>query len=176
MPVKELEIRKQEFEYIDYKEFNDLQGKLKELSELNYKKLRESILKYKFSFPVFAWRDSKSKIWIMDAHQRIKVIAILDNEGYIIPKLPTVFIEAKNKREAKELLLLQNSNYGKLSQSGMDIFINEVGFEIDISMMDGILEIPELKGWDLGIEDEPNEREVEEQKTPNQCPKCGYEW
>lgn len=94
-------------ENIALDKFIELQGNLKELSTANYEKLKNSILKYGFSFPVFCWKQ-KDKYYILDAHQRIKTLRKLISEGYSIDNLPTCYIEAKDKKEAGEKLLLLN--------------------------------------------------------------------
>jgi len=175
--MKDIKIRDMKFEYIEYTQFNDLQGKLKDLPKENYEKLKKSIIDKKFSFPVFAWLDKKEKIWILDAHQRIlKVLPLLESDGYDIPKLPTVFIDAKDKREAKELLLLLNSKYANITSEGMDLFINEKDYEIDVAEIGEYLHIPEMD-MDFKLDSGENkEKELDEMGLENKCPKCGYEW
>ena len=135
--IKEIRITCDASHYFSLNEFNELQGDLKELDELRFNKLKLSILKYGFAFPYFAWKDSKGKLWIIDAHQRTRVLKHLrDVDGYLIPKLPTNLIQAKDRRQAKELLLVLNSNYGKMTNEGLYSFINESGFEIDLSGME----------------------------------------
>jgi len=132
-----------------------MQGNLKELSKENYAKLKSSLLKYGFCFPVFCWNDGKT-FFILDAHQRVKTLTKLRSEGYTIPDLPTVYIKAKDRIEAKELLFQLNSNYGKMTQEGVYEFINEPGFEL----LPEILNDVDLPEFDLGkFEDEFYEEE-----------------
>ncbi len=51
--------------------FTEMQGELKYLPDENYKKLKKSILKYGFSFPMFVG-ENKNPNCILDAHQRKK--------------------------------------------------------------------------------------------------------
>lgn len=122
--------------------FKELQGNLKELSKANYEKLKASILKYGFSFPIFCYKQKETH-WILDAHQRIKTLKLLQEEGYYIPDLPTIFVEAKDKREAKEKLLQLNSNYGKFTDEGLYQFMNEPNFEIDVNFLKEI-DLPDI--------------------------------
>jgi len=129
-------------ENISLDSFTELQGNLKELSKENYAKLKSSLLKYGFCFPVFCWKDGKT-FFILDAHQRCKTLKKLRSEGYTIPDLPTVYIEAKDKIEAKELLFQLNSNYGKMTQDGVYEFLNEPGFELLPEILNDV-DLPEF--------------------------------
>ena len=89
--------------YIEIGKLKNFQGNLKELSEKEFEKLRKSILKHGFSFPVFVWKNN-----ILDGHQRIFVTNRLLNEGYTIKDIPIVDIDAKDRTEAAEKLLFLN--------------------------------------------------------------------
>jgi len=129
-------------ENLDIDSLTELQGNLKELSKENYELLKASLLKYGFCFPVFCWKDGKT-FFILDAHQRCKTLKKLRTEGYTIPDLPTCFINAKDKIEAKEKLLQLSSNYGKITQDGLYEFLNEPNFEIDPLLLEDI-DLPEI--------------------------------
>ena len=60
--------------------------------------------------------------------------------GHTIGKIPVVEIEAKNKKEAGEKLLILNSEYGKKTNEGILSFLDD--FEV-IPDLD-ILEIPSI--------------------------------
>jgi len=175
-----IDIRCTGTENISLDSFTELQGNLKDLSKENYAKLKSSLLKYGFCFPVFCWNDGKT-FFILDAHQRVKTLTKLRSEGYTIPDLPTVYIKAKDRIEAKELLFQLNSNYGKITQDGLYEFINEPGFEIDTLLLDDI-DLPELDMdkfnasflEDTGIEED--ESDTKTNIEDNECPKCGYKW
>ena len=140
--TKEIKIECTGTENIDIDNLTELQGNLKDLSKENYERLKDSILKYGFSFPLFVWK-SEGNNFIVDAHQRKKTLQKLKDEGYKIPPLPTVFINAKDKIEAKEKLLQLNSNYGKITQDGLYEFINEPDFEISQELLKDI-DLPEF--------------------------------
>jgi len=131
-----------------------LQGNLKSLSETNKEKLKKSIIEEGFSFPIFCWQDKDIK-YIMDAHQRLKVIPELESEGYTIPKLPTDFIEARNKKHAIKKLLLLNSNYGTMTSDSLNDLLT---FEnIEIKDYSDLLEIPNIEMNDfLDIQEKPD--------------------
>ena len=167
-------------ENISLDKFTELQGNLKDLSKVNYEKLKNSILKYGFSFPVFAWKD-KNKYYVIDAHQRLKTLKELQKENYIIPDLPTCFINADNKKQAKELLLQLNSNYGKITEEGFYEFLNETDSILDFDLMKNEIDIPniDLERFEPGyINPKNSDKEIstENLKTEYECPNCGYKW
>jgi hypothetical protein len=165
-------------------EVNDLQGNLKDLNEAQYVKLRNSIMQYGFSFPLFIWVDSEGKKWIIDAHQRVRTLRKMQQEGYTIPPLPADLIFAENRKEAKEKLLLLNSRYGKFDLPGYEEFIHEEGSELSGSEFYDLLEIPELTMWDTPPApsqttqpDGPEDVQVEQTVTREldvTCPSCQH--
>ena len=56
---------------------------------------------------------------------------LLENEGYLIPELPVVEIEANTKQHAKKLVLLASSSYGKVTQESYDLFIEDIDLELE---------------------------------------------
>jgi len=160
MKEKKIEIKCSGTKNVRLESFKELQGNLKELSKVNYEKLKASILKYGFSFPIFCYKQKETH-WILDAHQRLKTLKLLQEDGYYIPDLPTVFIEAKDKREAKEKLLQLNSNYGKFTDEGLYEFMNEPGFEIDSALLKDI-DLPDidLEKFELGYYKEQDEEKL----------------
>ncbi|MFP4528530.1 MAG: hypothetical protein ACLFQX_08275 [Candidatus Kapaibacterium sp.] len=156
--INEIGINCSGAEYIPIEDFHDLQGNLKKLRPDGYDKLRASILKYGIISPYFAWRDKNNAIWIIDAHQRNRILKDLKRDGYIIPKMPTVFIKASGKREAKEKLLVLNSRYAKITGEGLHEFICEDKLEIDLAGFEDVLDLPDvdiedfLSQWNAGGE------------------------
>lgn len=135
---------------VDLADLLPLQGDLKSLSKENNKKLRWSILKYGISFPFFAWK-TKDGLFILDGHQRDRVLREMRDDGYMVPPLPVDFIEAKNKKEAKEKILLLSSRYGKMTEETLHEYI-KMG-DLEFPGLKLILDLPEInlprfdKGW-----------------------------
>lgn len=157
--------------YIPIDQLLNFQGNLKKLENSEFEKLKRSIEKYGFSFPVFVWKNN-----ILDGHQRIFVVRKMLEDGHTIDDIPVVEIEAKNKKEAAEKLLLLNSQYGKITDIGFDDFIND--YDLDITNYDDLLNIPDI---DLNTYWEENELEednsdIKSNVETNECPKCGYKW
>ena len=125
----------------------NFQGELKRLNEKDYKKLRKAIEEHGFSFPVFVWRDKKKgKNFIIDGHQRLLALSKMLKEGYFIKgnEVPIDWIEAKNRKEAKQKLLMAVSQYGKYSVESLAEYLEESG----LSLRD-LQERVELPGIDL---------------------------
>ena len=103
-------------------EIKDLQGDLKELSKDEYRKLIKSIIEKGYTIPNFVWKDKKGDIFSMDGKHRILALKDLISQGYSIEgsdKIPVAYINAKNKREAVQKLLLINSHNAKIEEQGL---------------------------------------------------------
>src|SRR5262249_45628851 len=85
-----------------------LQGDLKELNEVNFEKLKQSILKHGITFPFFIW-EGDGENHILDGTQRDRVLKRMADDGYQVPPLPCALIHAKNRKEAAEKILLISS-------------------------------------------------------------------
>lgn len=129
--------------FIDLNKFVELQGNLKESTEDELLKLETSIIKYGIISPFFAWLN-EDKYWIIDAHRRLIVLNRLKEKGFKIPKIPTVLIEASSRIEAKEILLLYNSKYGRMTYEGLSDFLSELNFEINIDDLKSVLDFPDI--------------------------------
>ena len=118
------------FPTIDYRTLNAFQGDLKELKEVEYRKLKLNLFgdgdipQNEFFVPLMVWFEPKTKKpYILDGHQRINVIKSCNGEPY---ELPYIEIPAKNKVEAKKKLALVNSQYGRITRDGWDSFMHDV--------------------------------------------------
>lgn len=124
------------------KEFSATQGDLKFLSEENYKKLKERIEARGFNMPLVVWIDKDGVKHLLDGHQRKHV---LETEGWFEP-VPYMVIEAKSLEQAAEILLEITSQYGTITQEGIDEFIATFELpEMDIlahTNFDGIFQFP----------------------------------
>lgn len=136
-------------------EFSATQGDLKFLSEDNYKKLKGRIEARGFNQPVTVWIDKEGTKHLLDGHQRKHV---LETEGWLNP-IPYLKIEAKSIEEAAEILLEITSQYGTITQEGIDEFI--ATFELpemdvlDHTNFDGIFD------FKVDVPEEEPELEVE---------------
>jgi len=119
-------------------EFKPSQGELKYLSKENYNKLKKAIEKRGFDIPVYVWVDEDGTKWLLDGHQRQHV---LTNEGWEEP-VPYLIIKAKNINAAMSRLLEITSQYGTITQEGIDHFIAQYELPeaevFDLTHFDGI--------------------------------------
>lgn len=114
----------------------EFQGNLKTISRENLDKLKRSILRHGFSAPIFVWRGSDNHI--LDGHQRLRALLEFRQEGYNLPLLPVVFIDAEDEKEAKEKLLYITSQYGDFDKNGFWDFAS--GLDFDDVRIEGFFE------------------------------------
>lgn len=148
------------------------QGKLKDLSIDNYKKLKGEILKRGFSDPILIWKN-KGKNYILSGHQRYRVLVKMHQDGFHVPKIPCIEIRAKDSKEAKHKVLAMASQYGHISGQGLYEFISDS--KIDLPELVDSFEFPEInfKGFIKEyFEEEPKTKKENKEKV---CPNCGYD-
>jgi hypothetical protein len=126
---------------LDISEMREFQGNLKSLSEESYVKLKGQIIDNGFSFPIAVWKD-KNSYYIIDGHQRKRVLERLREEGWEVPYVPIVSIKADSYRQAKMKLLAAASQYGKIEDQGLYEFLSEANLDID-ELMES-LRLPEI--------------------------------
>lgn len=148
-----------------------MQGNLKELSEDNYTKLHDLILTKGFDSPMQIWQNPDGGNCLLDGTQRARVLHKLREEGYDIPLIPCDIIYADNKKDAKERLLTKVSAYGRVSEEGLDEFINEADAIIEPDFGE-LLDIP---GIDFDKSDKEKENPFTEPKLVT-CPKCSHQF
>lgn len=137
-------------------ELQATQGDLKFLSKENYDKLKKNIEKHGFDIPVTVWVDSQGDKWLLDGHQRKHV---LETEGWFDP-IPYLIIKAPNMQTAAERLLAITSQYGTITQEGLDEYLAK--FELpemetlEMTNFDGVFNFPVDKDPEpeLEVEDE----------------------
>lgn len=112
-------------------DLKDLQDDLKELSEASYQALKEEILNTGFAFPIHVWTDPKKAMWIVGGHQRKRALERLKKEGFAVPKVPIVLVEAANAKEAKRRVLQDVAQYGKVTPQGLYDFMDVAKFKFE---------------------------------------------
>jgi ParB-like nuclease domain len=154
-----------------------LQGGLKDLSDGNFEKLKRSILKHGITFPFFIWQ-SEGENYILDGTQRDRVLTKMAEDGYEIPPLPCALIQARDRREAAEKILLISSQYGKMTNNSLEDFLSEN--DLELPELQDELELPSI---DLEFfrdgNFEPTGTEDQgrlDEKNPVTCPECGHEF
>ena len=125
---------------LELAELTELQGGLKERTDVDYDKIKLSIIKFGFSFPLFVWKSGKTN-YLCDGHGRFATLCKMQKDGYIIPPLPVVYIQCKNKTEAKQKLLRLNSTYGKMTKESVLEFAEDLEINFDeISLPDTVID------------------------------------
>lgn len=168
-------------DYLPLESLCEFQGNLCELTEDSMDKAKHSILKHGLFLPEAIWQN-EGKNHIIDGHARVRTLRQMQTEGYIIPKVPVIFVEAATEAEAKEKVLLARSQYHKTTDEGLYQFIHtnlmdwdelklEVSFpEINMQMFED--------GYMKDFQGNPNDQKEYDENIPteNECPKCGYKW
>lgn len=174
--VKTISIKCETKDTMKLEDMTVLQGNLKARTDDDYEKIKKSILKYGFSFPAFIWVEKKTNTnYLIDGTGRYSALKQMQEEGYIIPELPIVYIQAKDKAEAKNKLLRLNSQYGKMSKESVLEFASDI--ELDFSE----IALPDTT-IDFSTEEAPQETEgdddipdIDEKEKPNSERGCMYE-
>lgn len=143
--IKTISIKCETKEALNIADMTEFQGGLKERNDIDFDKIKLSIIKYGFSFPFFIWKN-KDKNYILDGHGRFATLCKMQKDGYIIPDLPIVEIHAKNKTEAKQKLLRLNSQFGRMTKESVLEFANdiEVNFE-EIVLPDSVIDFSDME-------------------------------
>lgn len=120
----------------------EYQGNLKDLTETNYDRLLIS-LKKGFTQPISVWIKPDKTKYILDGHQRVRVLSKIKSEGWIIPDLPICEIYAETEQEAADIVLRNISQYGTVTMDGLIEFSDKL--ELDIKEIAHDFNFPELK-------------------------------
>lgn len=128
--------------WVTLDELIPMQGELKTLSEEDFNKGTNSMVKYGFSFPFFVWVKN-GEMRCLDGHQRDRILKKHREEGKKLPaKFPAVGIEAKDEKEAKEKILLLSSQYGRYTADSVYEFIETS--ELDFGELKDLMALPAL--------------------------------
>jgi DNA modification methylase len=106
-------------------------------------KLKTSLLENDFVMPFNVWEEDGVGIWILDGHHREKALTELQSDGYEVPEqLPATFIRCEDKQEAAKLVLIYSSIYAKITNEGLNDFIEL--HELDLEAFKDELDLPEF--------------------------------
>jgi hypothetical protein len=156
---------------LPYEQIELLQGGLKKRTDEQIDKICRSIIKHGWAFPEFIWQNEGHN-YCLDGHGRQAAIPRLIEMGYTIPAIPIVYVEAKDKEEAKELLLKCISQYGNVIAEEFLSFTQGLNFDFSDFDIPGISDIfPEKvfkisDFFDEGFNPEKKEK-------IRLCPHCG---
>jgi ParB-like nuclease domain len=175
--MQTIEIRCKAAVNLNLHDLTPLQGDLKELSAASFQKLKQSILRHGITFPFFVWQ-SEGTNYILDGTQRDRVLTKMGEEGFHIPALPCALIEAKDRKEAAEKILLISSQYGKMTNNSLEQFLSEN--DLDLMELNDELELPSIDleffhGTDFQSVSADEQGRLDK-KNPVTCPECGHEF
>lgn len=121
--IKTISIKCDTKDTLNIAEMKVFQGALKERTDVDYDKIKLSIIKFGFSFPFFLWKDKDGNNYLIDGTGRFETLCKMQKDGYLIPDLPVVYVECKDKTEAKEKLIRLNSQYGHMTKESVLEFV-----------------------------------------------------
>lgn len=151
------------------------QGDLKDLTEANYKKLKNTIERRGFSYPVYVWEDKEGLLHLLDGHQRQRVLA---TEGWNEP-IPYLKVPAKDLQEAMARLLEITSQYATITQEGIDTFIAK--YELNEAEVYESTSFDATRFYSNDTEERINDnKEVDPESLLSEgtveCPRCKFEF
>jgi len=125
---KEIKNKIVKTELISWEELKGYEfNQLKDNSNRDISKLKNSIINQGFSFALCNWYEHK---FIIDGTGRHLALLELEKEGYEIPDLVVNQIQAENIKEAKKLALMVSSQHGQITQTSLADFTS-LDFEIE---------------------------------------------
>jgi hypothetical protein len=147
-------------ESMDIDDIVEFQGELKKRTDKEIKQIITSIDKFGFSFPFFIWQELDEtgipeNNYCMDGHGRLLALNKMRELGAVIPKMPVVFIDAKDTEEAKQKLLRINSQYGLMTVDSVMEFMGDIEINLDE------LQLPECN-FSFGKNDESTEEKYKD--------------
>lgn len=111
----------------------NFQGDLKFPNAEKIKVLANRIKKKWFSAPIFVREkdDDNVEKFILDWHQRLKALLLLQEEGFeLVDGVPCVYIRASTEQEARERVLEYNSSYSSIDVHYLqEVFMLELDVE-----------------------------------------------
>ena len=154
--IKTISIKCETKDTLELAELTEMQGGLKSRTDIDFDKIKLSIIKYGFSFPMFVWKSEKTN-YLLDGHGRFATLCKMQKDGYIIPPLPVVYIQAKDKKEAKQKLLRLNSQYGKMTKESVLEFAEDIDLNFDeIALPDTVIDFACVEEVGTETRDETN--------------------
>lgn len=174
---------------LSIEELQEFQGNLKSLHSDDYEALKSQILETGFAFPIYVWKSPKNEHKIIGGHQRLRVLKQMKLEGIAVPKLPVVVVHADSERMAKQRVLQDASQYGKVERQGLYEF--SIENSLDPGMLAKNFKLPEINWPSFNAEffmDTVGPSETKEKqgsveysaedfdKFAHKCPRCGFEF
>ena len=171
---------------IRWKDLKPLQHKsFKEITPFALQKLKESFIRNNFVDSFFVWEEAPDLLWCLDGVHRIKVLEILELEGWEIPEyFPATFVACANRQEAAEMVLIFSSYYARVSEPGIKEFIGLEGLSandlkavlLPAISVEGIFEPDGIVVDEIQDEFNKDIIDLNKKKTEFVCKSCGFRW
>ncbi len=151
---------------LPYTAFEELPGDLAlPMTSQAMTKMRGSLIKHGVFLPTFLWFDDQQRANILDGHQRKTVFGSLAADGWVIPEIPYVSVDASNRKDAAEKLLQIRSRYAQVNPETTWLSEFVEGTNDLIQMLDKV-EIPDLDLdsllTPLDLDDRPDESTLDD--------------
>lgn len=134
---------------VKWSELKDLQPEDSKVIT-NFADIKQSIEKHGFAQPFFVWQDRDGLIYTIDGHTRRNVLCEFEN---VPDELPATFIDAKDRKEAIEILIeVYNQKHNPFDIKVLEEFIQIEGVDVDIDTVNiQKMEIDEDYGTDFKL-------------------------
>lgn len=152
-------------------EFNNL----KESEGRDVTELKNSILEFGFTIPVFVWFDSNDNIYVLDGTGRKQAVEEMLADGYTFDSIPFVEIKASTKEDAMKIVPVISSSYGETTRDSFIRFAKDLKLNFSTIKIDGISK-KILEGDNFNFKNkEVSFTASTEEKQGKHCPNCGHE-
>lgn len=161
---------------VPWRDLVEFQGDLKTLTGENLEKLKQRILSIGFIQPITTWY-TEGYYDILDGHQRFTALKSLESDGYVIPDVPVVRIDAESKEHAQKILLSIEAKYGELNKKALRTWLDDLDevFDDTLRLVDTSISL-DFNLFEPDTEDDDEPQKDENSKTVICCPNCGHEW
>lgn len=155
------------------------QEEIKILTEENYQRMKAAITEDGFSFSPHVFIDSDGKLWLLDGHQRRTCLERMQNEeGWKIPTIPCMEVEAKDLEHARRLVLEAASQFGTFQVKKVTFFVEKTG--LDLAGMDKRVALPnaiasQMRTVTFTAGSKGDQGELDKKKEI-ECPACHHKF
>lgn len=108
-------------------QLNEFQDDIKVLTDERYASFKEEVLADGFDFSPHVWQDSNERFWLLDGHQRKTLLTRMKKEGFHIPTIPCVEVQAESLEHARRMVLAGTSQYGTFQPKKLTAFMKLTG-------------------------------------------------
>ena len=130
-PVETIRVNIKGVVNLRLEDLNEFQEDIKDLPEENYQKLKAGILADGFNFSPHVFFDADQRAWILDGHQRKTALARMREEGFEIPIIPCLEVEADSLEHARRMVLAGTSQFGVFHPKKLMAFAVKTGLQGD---------------------------------------------